>query len=282
VSDDDVPARILAAARALFAALGYRATSMRRIAEAVGITKPGLYYHFPAKDEILRRLTEPLLDELECALDDAERHREHEAVRWHALEGYLDVCIRHRETLLMLVRDMSLLVEAPVAERFRGAVALANDLVAGPTSDLATRVRAAQAVAGLGDAVILFADADPRELRGHILSGVRALLAPAGSPVAPPATTPAAPPRTPSPTPAPPPSPGPSPTPAPAPSTAPSAGRGRPRGRRGGRPRLLDQDQVDRIRRLYAANGQTVEHIANELGVSRATVYRSLNSGSET
>ncbi len=231
-----MPARILAAARELFAAGGYRATSMQRIADRVGITKPGLYYHFSSKDDLLRRLTEPLLDELEAALAAAERHPDHETVRWRAVEGYLDVFIRHRETLLMLVRDMSLLVEAPVAERFRSAAALANDLVAGPGADFARRVRAAQAVAGLGDSVVIFADADPEVLREHVLSGVRTLLESATPPV-----------------------------------------RGRPRGRQGGRPRALDREQVARAREMYASGSHTVDDIAEELGVSRATVHRRLD-----
>lgn len=258
---DDVPEKVLAAARELFASVGYRATSMQRIAEAAGITKPGLYYHFLGKDDILRRLTEPLLDELEAVLAEAERQPDEDAVRWHAIEGYLDVHLRHRASLLMLVRDMSLLAEASVATRFRGAVALANDLVAGSARDLGARVRAAQAVAGLGDAVLIFADSDPKVLRRHILSGVRVLLTPTAAD---------------------PPTAGP---PEPLPELLSEAGagvRGRPRGRRGGRPRLLDQEKVDTIRRLYAQRQLTVEEIAGTLGVSRATVYRSLGAKSET
>ncbi|MGW3352485.1 TetR family transcriptional regulator [Nonomuraea rubra] len=64
--------RILEAARVLFAARGYRATSMQAIADEVGLTKAALYYHFEPKDEILRQLTLPLLDELEAVLAEAE------------------------------------------------------------------------------------------------------------------------------------------------------------------------------------------------------------------
>ena len=56
--------RILDAARSLFAERGYRATSMRQIAARVGITDPGLYYHFASKREILTAL-----------LDEAPRAR---------------------------------------------------------------------------------------------------------------------------------------------------------------------------------------------------------------
>ncbi|MDX8031334.1 TetR family transcriptional regulator [Lentzea sp. BCCO 10_0856] len=237
------PERILVSARALFAERGYRATSMQAIADQVGITKAALYYHFASKDELLRHLTLPLLDELEGALGDAEAAGDPEAVRWRAIEGYVDVYLRHRETLLMLVRDMTLLVQAPVADRFRAAIALANDLVCGPRRSLEGRVRAAQVVAGLGDPVVLFLDVPPERIKSLILDGARALLEPPG-----PAAT--------------------------AESPRP---RGLPRGRSGGRPAVLTDPQAEQAREMYAA-GRPVPEIAEELGVSRATVYRCLKT----
>jgi AcrR family transcriptional regulator len=50
---------------------------MRDLAEALGMTKAALYYHFPGKAEILLALVEPLLDELDAIGDSAsERGRE--------------------------------------------------------------------------------------------------------------------------------------------------------------------------------------------------------------
>lgn len=48
----DMRNRILAHATELFVANGYHALSMREIAEAVGISKPGLYYHFRDKEDL--------------------------------------------------------------------------------------------------------------------------------------------------------------------------------------------------------------------------------------
>lgn len=211
--------RILAAARVLFAARGYRATSMQAIAEEVGITKAALYYHFDAKDEILHQLTVPLLDELEAALAAAEAGAEPDEVRWRAIEGYVDVHLRHRHTLTMLVKDMTLLVQAPVADRFRAAIALANELVAGPDDRIENRVLACQVVAGLADPVVLFRDVPTDTLRGLILDGARALL---GEPARP-------------------------------------RPRGRARGRNGGRPAALTGEQVEQARSLYLAGGTAEE-----------------------
>jgi AcrR family transcriptional regulator len=48
--------RILEAALTLFAEKGYEATSMRQIAEQLGITKAALYYHFDSKADIVRTM----------------------------------------------------------------------------------------------------------------------------------------------------------------------------------------------------------------------------------
>ncbi|MEV0611787.1 TetR family transcriptional regulator [Nonomuraea sp. NPDC050404] len=232
------PQRILSAARALFAAHGYRATSMQSIADRVGITKAALYYHFDSKEEILHQLTLPLLDELEGALAEAEAQGGPEEVRWRAIEGYVEVHLRHRQTLTMLVKDMTLLVQAPVGDRFRAAIALANNLVAGPGSGLEERVRACQVVAGLADPVVLFRDVPADVLKGHILAGARALLGEPLSEVRP---------------------------------------RGPARGRKGGRPAALTEEQVARVRDMYAA-GHGAEEIAAAFEVSRATVYRCIKN----
>jgi len=239
--------RILAAAAALFAERGYRATSMQEIAQQVGITKAALYYHFGAKEDLLNELTGPLLDELEQVLAESETAGDPEAVRWRAIEGYVDVNLRHRDTILMLVRDMTLLVQAPVADRFRSAVALANKLVCGPGKGLADRVRAAQVVAGLGDPVVLFRDVPPTRLRRLILDGAHALLdaegpGPAGGDLAP---------------------------------TVP----GRMSARRvGGRPAALSAHDTARIRQLHATGQHSVQELADRFGISRATLYRRLKT----
>ncbi len=77
----DLKARILTAATRAFAERGYGATSIREVVEAVGCTKPALYYYFPSKAELfVAALERPhaeyagLLDEI-AASDGSLRHR---------------------------------------------------------------------------------------------------------------------------------------------------------------------------------------------------------------
>ena len=56
----DTRAEILAVASELFVEQGYEGTSLREIAERLGITKAALYYHFPSKDDMLLALIEPM------------------------------------------------------------------------------------------------------------------------------------------------------------------------------------------------------------------------------
>jgi len=57
----DTRERILDTALDLFIEQGYDKTSLREIAERVGVTKAALYYHFASKEQIFRTLVEPLL-----------------------------------------------------------------------------------------------------------------------------------------------------------------------------------------------------------------------------
>ncbi|MGV9776640.1 TetR/AcrR family transcriptional regulator [Streptosporangium sp. NPDC003464] len=56
----DTRERIQQVALELFAERGYEKTSLREVAERLEITRPALYYHFKAKEEILSSVIEDL------------------------------------------------------------------------------------------------------------------------------------------------------------------------------------------------------------------------------
>lgn len=58
VKEKKTKERIFEAAIDIFALKGYDATSMREIAEAVGIKKASMYSHYKSKDEILEKILE--------------------------------------------------------------------------------------------------------------------------------------------------------------------------------------------------------------------------------
>jgi len=60
---------ILLAAKHLFIEQGYHGLSMRQIAEAVGVSKAAIYYHFRDKEELFLAILEIYLDEIEAILD---------------------------------------------------------------------------------------------------------------------------------------------------------------------------------------------------------------------
>ena len=58
----DVRERILTEALHLFGSIGYESTSLQKIADAVGVTKQSLLYHFPSKKELHRAVIESVFD----------------------------------------------------------------------------------------------------------------------------------------------------------------------------------------------------------------------------
>lgn len=158
--------RIQAAALELFATRGIRETSLRHIAERLGITKPALYYHFSSREELLRSLMQPLVDDVEAviAADEARVGKEPVAAR-ELLTRYFDVSYKHRAVTGLLLRDIAPLGELGFLRNVVDWRRRLTTLLVGPDADVADRARAIVALGGLGDCLVLLADVPVDELR---------------------------------------------------------------------------------------------------------------------
>jgi AcrR family transcriptional regulator len=153
----DTREEVKAVALQLFSTRGFEQTSLREIAERLGITKAALYYHFASKRDLLSALVSPLVEDLRDFVAKAETQAaEHPRA---VLEDYFDMCARHRQLLSGLLRDVQVLSEMNLVNTMIQWRTRLDTLLVGP--DPADRVRAVVALGGLQDCVILFAGPEP-------------------------------------------------------------------------------------------------------------------------
>ncbi len=101
--------RILDAALDLFLAQGYDGTSLRQIAEQLGVTKAALYYHFESKEDILMALHMRLHDFGKDALDSVG-DEPMTLERWgQLLDLVVDQMLAQRKLFLMHERNQAAL-----------------------------------------------------------------------------------------------------------------------------------------------------------------------------
>lgn len=174
--------RIQAAALELFAAHGIRETSLRQIAERLGITKPALYYHFASREDLLRSLMQPLVDDVEAviAADEARYGNEPVDAR-ELLTRYFDVSYAHRAVTALLLRDIAPLGELGFLQNVVDWRRRLTTLLVGPDAGVADRARAIVALGGLGDCLVLLADVPVDELRTAAVDAACAALAGRGA-----------------------------------------------------------------------------------------------------
>lgn len=91
----DTRAVILNNALELFADKGYDATSMREIAETVGISKPALYYHFDSKEDIVRGVLNDQLSQIAELVTWTSEQEPTSALAPEVLQRWSDIVQAH-------------------------------------------------------------------------------------------------------------------------------------------------------------------------------------------
>jgi AcrR family transcriptional regulator len=146
--------RIQQVALELFVLHGYEKTSLREIADRLGITKAALYYHYASKQELLKSVTQPLIDEFEVMVagdPDPET----------LLHSYVELLHRHQAVFQLVANDHASLAAAELVER---SVKLRRDVVrrlAGPDPQPADYVRAAAAFGAISQGFMVARRVEP-------------------------------------------------------------------------------------------------------------------------
>lgn len=106
MSDEGTAERIAAAARAILLEEGAEAVSMRRVAQAAGITPMAIYTYFPNRDALLRAIADAAFAELAAGWGARAAGQEWVARLFGLLDDFLDFALGapHLYTFLMTDR----------------------------------------------------------------------------------------------------------------------------------------------------------------------------------
>ena len=145
--------RILGVALELFRERGYEGTSIRDIAERMGMTKAAVYYHFPSKEELLVDVLTPATTKVGAVLREHGPAVDAEARRRLAT-ALVDVVAEVGPQVVVMLSDPAV---GPHLRALTGAGglpeqvgrALLGTVEADPERAAVDRVRAACAVASL-------------------------------------------------------------------------------------------------------------------------------------
>jgi AcrR family transcriptional regulator len=155
--------RIIQVAIDLFASQGYGGTSLRHIAERLGVTKAAVYHHFRTKDDIARVVLGRALDVLAAMTDRLIVAGTDPAAWQRALPQVIDIAASQRQLLFALERNENTFRERfaddpDIGARLTSDPASLAGLLANPATDPAVRVRLGCAFGSLFGILFIFSD----------------------------------------------------------------------------------------------------------------------------
>ena len=163
--------RVLDAALTLFAEHGVHGTSLKMIADRVGVSKAAVYYQFQSKEDIVLEVMRPTIEDMARVIRIADALDGWEARRAVAISGMVEMVVRHRQLAVMINSDPAIeqiMMSQPelkaVADRLR-------ELMEGPTPDLISRIAFSVLFGGVGKTAAdpLLADIDDADLHRALL-----------------------------------------------------------------------------------------------------------------
>ena len=172
----DTRSRLRDLALQLFAEQGYEKTSLREIAEQLGVTKAALYYYFKSKEDIVRSLVEDYVAELDELIAWAKVQPRTKDTRTEIIRRYLRIVTNGAAVFRMLHQNQAAVSGLANAkergELFRERLDALIDLLTEPDAPLREQVRAASCLMSVSFCCMHYQDtaAGPGELEAAVLA----------------------------------------------------------------------------------------------------------------
>lgn len=163
----DTRERILDVALELFVEHGYEKTSLREIADRLGVTKAALYYHFRTKEDILAGIVARISEPIEQTIAWGQQQEYSPEVRDEILRRFAEGMADRQPILRFFHENQPAIRELEVGNAFKERIMMLTRLMQGPNPTFEDRVRATVALMTINVAAFV-ADAHEREecLRG--------------------------------------------------------------------------------------------------------------------
>jgi AcrR family transcriptional regulator len=142
----DTRARIVDIALELFAEHGYEKTSLREIADRLGVTKAALYYHFRTKEDILAGIVDSMSAPMEEAIAWGEQQAYSPAVRDEIIRRFAEGMADRQRLLRFFHENQPTIRELSVGTRFKDRMIALTRLMQGPDATFEDRVRSTMAL----------------------------------------------------------------------------------------------------------------------------------------
>ena len=171
----DTRSRLRELALQLFAEQGYEKTSLREIAERLGVTKAALYYYFKSKEDIVRSLVEDYMAEIDELIAWGKEQPRSADTRAKIVRRYFEIIANGTAVFRLLHQNQAAVSSLAAAkergELFRERMDALIELLTEPGAPVHDQVRAASCLVSISFCAMHYQDrvANPAELKQAVL-----------------------------------------------------------------------------------------------------------------
>jgi len=158
----------------LFAEQGYEQTSLREIAERLGVTKAALYYYYKSKEDIVRDLVEDYMAQIDQLIAWGKDQPRSAETRAEIVRRYLDIIVNGTAVFRLLHQNQAAVSSLAAAkergELFRERIDALIGLLTEPGAPMHDEIRAASCLMSISFCSMHYQDkASQAELKDAVL-----------------------------------------------------------------------------------------------------------------